>query len=220
MHIVAETALGSLLRAETYSLIHQVIVGLADNFGFRSFGYQYWPGGPVYGDEGFSGVVQSNYPDAWLQRYVDLDYYEDDPIRLSGLNWEGIMEWNLVPRWTARQEQVMQDAARHGLKEGVISSIQDSEGGRSQIAFAGPAGEGEMRLALEVMQIVAPTMAMCFRKAHKLEEKLKFLTERQRDVFLLLHKGRRREEVAHSLSISLRQVDRHISQVKKRVVTT
>lgn len=220
MHRIAETALGSLLRVETYSQIHQVIVGLADNLGFRSFGYQYWPGGPAYGEEGFSGVVQSNYPDAWLQRYVELDYYDDDPLRLYSLNWEGVTEWGLVPRWTARQEQVMQDAARYGLEQGVIAGIQEPNGGRKLISFAGPAGEGNTRLALEVMQIVAPTMTMCFRKTHGLEEKLKFLTERQRDVFLLLRKGRRRDEIAHNLSISLRQVDRHISQLKNRADAT
>jgi DNA-binding CsgD family transcriptional regulator len=110
----------------------------------------------------------------------------------------------------------MQDAAKFGLQDGVVASIQDPNGGRTQIAVAGPEGQGDIQLAPETMPVIAPMLTVCFRRAYRLEEKLAWMTQRQRDVFFELGKGRRRDKIACSLSLSLRQVDRHISTIKDR----
>src|SRR5688572_26427301 len=54
----------------------------------------------------------------------------------------------------------MQEAARFGIEDGVIGSFHDSEGGRLQVTFAGPAGQGDPRLAREALQIVGPVMTV------------------------------------------------------------
>ncbi|TDI60403.1 MAG: hypothetical protein E2O92_05500 [Alphaproteobacteria bacterium] len=217
MHLVVEETLRELIGAETYSRLHAGIENLARNLRYRYFGYQYWPGTAKYGDPEFSGVVQANYPEDWQRRYVEKDYYQDDPVRIYGLEQEGIIEWKLIPRWNSRQELVMQDAARFGLEDGIVSSFKDSQEGRLQLTFAGGAYEGDYRLASDVLPLLVPVMTVCFRRAHRLEEKLKWLTERQRDVFLLLRKGQRRATIAQTLSLSVRQVDRHILHIKATI---
>ena len=206
-----------MLGAETYSRLHAEIESLAQSLQYRYFGYQYWPGTVEYTDPNFSGVVQANYPEDWRRRYVDENYYQDDPVRLYGLEQEGIIEWKLIPRWNSRQEQVMHDAARFGLEEGIVASFKDSQEGRLQLTFAGESYEGDYKLASDVMPLLMPIMTVCFRRAHRLEEKLMWLTVRQRDVFLLLRKGQRRAAIAETLSLSIRQVDRHILHIKEAI---
>jgi|GEM_PF-920449 DNA-binding CsgD family transcriptional regulator len=219
MHIVIEDSLSALMRAETYGQIGEVITDFANQCGFEYFGYQYWPGDYAYGHPEFSGTVQTNFPQVWQRRYVEKNYYHDDPVRLFGLEQEGMLEWSQVPRWNARQETMMQDAANYGLEEGIVASCHENPKGRLQLTLAGKSFKGDMRLAAQAMPSIVPVMLVCFRCAHKLEDKIKWLTERQRDVFLLLRKGQRRENIASQLSLSVRQVDRHIARIKENTGT-
>ena len=216
MHKVVENALTEIVRAETYSQLQDIIDDLATGLGYPYYGYQYWPGTANYGDPDFSGVVQANYPEAWQQRYVDQGYYDNDPVRLQGIEREGIIDWHLIPRWTSDQETVMQDAYRYGLQHGVVASFHENLGGRLQLTFAGKEGDGDSTLSKDALTMIAPALLVCFRRAHKLEEKLKWLTARQRDVFMLWRKGERRENIAETLSVTVRQVDRHIARIKER----
>lgn len=199
MRQVVESSLGALLRAETYADVHDVITRAGIALGYDYFGYHYWPGTEEYGDRDFAGVVQCNYPRAWMSRYVEQDHYDRDPLRRFGLTHDGVTEWRLLDTVDASQERFMQEAARFGLEDGVIGSFHDSEGGRLQVAFAGPAAQGDPRLALEALQILGPAMTVCLRKASLLESRIRWLTERQRDAFFLLRRSAIREKFASYL---------------------
>ncbi len=190
---VVEASLDALLKAETYADVHTVIVRAGVALGYDYFGYQYWPGAQEYGDRDFAGVVQCNYPQAWMSRYVEQNYYDCDPVRLFGLSQDGVSEWRLLDRTDVSQERFMQEAARFGIEDGVIGSFHDSEGSRLQLAYAGPSGRGDPRQALEALQIIGPMMTVCLRKAYLLESRIRWLTERQRDAFFLLRRSAMRE---------------------------
>jgi len=189
LHQVVESSLGALLKAETYSDVHDVISWTGNALGYAHFGYQYWPGAEQYGDRDFAGVVQCSYPQAWMSRYVEQDYYSCDPVRLFGLAHDGVTEWRLLDRPDASHERCMLEAAQFGLEDGVIGSFHDSEGGRLQIAFAGEAGQADPRRALDALQILGPVMTVCLRKAYLLESRIRWLTERQRDAFFQLRRS-------------------------------
>lgn len=216
MYEILETSLESLIKSENYNDIHEVLNKLSQSLGYMYFGYQYWPGKEKYGEVGFSGVVQCNYPDEWQRRYMDEAFYDDDPVVLFSSAREGTVEWRHIPRFNQSQERIMQEAASYGLQEGVVSSCFQRPTGRLQLTFTGPAYRGDLQLALEILPQIVPLMVVTFRRAHKLEEQLKWLTQRQRDVFFMLREGQRRKEIAENMSISLRQVDRHIAEIKIR----
>ncbi len=208
VHPVVEQTLSQLITSETYSGLNTIIEDLSRHLGYPYYGYQYWPGTAEYGDPEFSGVVQVNYPEAWQRRYVEQDYYQDDPVHLYGVEREGVIEWSHIPRRNSYQEAMMRDAAHHGLEEGIVANFRENVRGRLQLTFAGAAYEGDHRLASEMMPLLVPVMMFCFRRAHKLEEKLKWLTEGQRDVFLRFRSDQHRETMAGSLSPSVLQ-NRH-----------
>jgi hypothetical protein len=191
-----ESSLHALLKAETYADVHTIITGACSALGYGYFGYQYWPGIEEYGDRNFAGVVQCNYPQAWMSRYVEEDYYDIDPVRLFGLTHGGVAEWHSLATGPA-QERFMREAARFGIADGVIGSFHDSEGARLQIAYAGPGDRSDPATALEVLQIIGPLMTVCFRKAYQLESRIRWLTERQRDAFLQLRQTALREKYAN-----------------------
>jgi len=136
VHQIVERSLAALMGAETYSDVHYVITSTGIALGYDYFGYQYWPGGEEYGDRDFAGVVQCNYPETWMSRYVEQGFYDIDPVRLFGLTHEGVTEWRLLGGRDMSQEHFMREAAQYGLDHGVVGSFQDSEGGRLQIAGA------------------------------------------------------------------------------------
>lgn len=188
MRKVVESALGSLLKSETYADIHAVIESAGGGLGYGYFGYQYWPGSEEYGDWNFAGVVQCNYPQAWMSRYVERSYYDIDPVRLFGLARDGVAEWNQLEMDDA-QRRMMADAARYDVGDGVVGSFHDSENGRLQLAFAGPEIGTDARAASEALRVLGPVMTVCFRKAHHLESRIRWLTERQRDAFFQLRRA-------------------------------
>jgi hypothetical protein len=185
---VVELSIDTLMKAETYWDIHYVITNAGISLGYDYFGYQYWPGAEEYGDRNFAGVVQCNYPEAWMTRYVEQGFYDIDPVRLYGLSHEGVIEWRQLSLLDPAQQQFMREAADHTLEHGVVGSFHDSEGGRLQVAFAGPAHQGEPALALEVLPVLGPLMTVSFRKASQLESRIRWLTERQRDAFFALRR--------------------------------
>jgi hypothetical protein len=187
---IVEVSLNALTKAETYADVHDVIVDVGKSLGFRYFGYQYWPGSEEYGDRNFAGLVQCNYPQAWQARYAEQDFYAVDPIRLFGLDHDSLSEWRLIDITSDAGEQVMREAARHGLENGVIGSFHDSQRGRLQITYADLMHCGEVDGALEVLGVLGPMMTVSLRRAHELESRIRWLTERQRDVFFALRRKR------------------------------
>lgn len=198
MRQVVESSLYALLRAETYADVHGVITAAGNALGYDYFGYHYWPGAEEYGDRNFAGVVQCNYPQAWMSRYVEQDYHGCDPVRLFGLTQGGVTEWRLLDT-DAAQKSVMREAARFGLEDGVVGSFHDSQGGRLQVAFADATGRGDTRLALDTLRVLGPLTTVCLRKASLLESRIRWLTERQRDAFFLLRQSAIREKFASYL---------------------
>jgi len=193
---VVEQSIDALMGAETYADVHNVITSVGIAIGYPYFGYQYWPGAEQYGDRNFAGVVQCNYPQEWMTRYVEEDYYDIDPVRLFGHAHEGVTEWRLLAAAAPQQVSFMQEAARHGLEHGVVGSFHDTQDGRLQLAYAGHAGRGDVAAALEVLPVVGPLMTVCLRNAAELESRIRWLTERQRDVFFALRREARREKFA------------------------
>ncbi len=196
MRRVVEQSIDALMGAETYADVHNVITSVGIAVGYHYFGYQYWPGAEQYGDRNFAGMVQCNYPQGWMTRYVEEDYYDIDPVRLFGLAHEGVTEWRLLEATMPQQDSFMREAARYGLEHGVVGSFHDSEEGRLQLTYAGHAGEGNPALALEVLPVIGPMMTVCLRNAAELESRIRWLTERQRDVFFALRREAKREKYA------------------------
>ncbi|MGE0669230.1 MAG: autoinducer binding domain-containing protein [Sphingomonadales bacterium] len=198
MRQIVESSLGALLGAETYADVHQVIVSVGEALGYAYYGYQYWPGGEEYGDRNFAGLVQCNYPQAWLVRYVDQSYYDIDPVRLFGIAQEGVVEWHQLDTLQPAQQEFMQEAARFGIEDGVIGSFHDSEGGRLQLAYACAAGAVAPGPGLETLQVAGPLMTVCLRKASHTESRIRWLTERQRDSLFQMRRLVNRERFANS----------------------
>ena len=196
MRRIVEQSIDALMGAETYADVHNVIINAGIALGYDYFGYQYWPGAEQYGDRNFAGVVQCNYPQGWMTRYVEEDYYDIDPVRLFGLAHEGVAEWRALDLAAPLQNDFMREAARYGLEHGVVGSFHDSEEGRLQLTYAGCAERGEASLALEVLPIIGPMMTVCLRNAAQLESRIRWLTERQRDVFFSLRRQAKREKFA------------------------
>jgi hypothetical protein len=193
---VVETSLDALFKAETYADVHSVITSAGAALNYEYFGYQYWPGTEDYGDRNFAGVVQANYPHAWMARYVEQGYYDIDPVRLFGLASGGVSEWRLIQGMDAAQHHVMSEAARFGVVDGVIGSFHDSERGRLQLAFATAATQRDQRPALETLRVLGPALTVCLRRAYQLESRIRWLTERQRDAFFHLRRSAYREKLA------------------------
>ena len=198
MRQIVETSLGALLGAETYSDVHRVIASVGEALGYPFYGYQYWPGSEEYGDRNFAGLVQCNYPQSWLSRYVEQKYYDIDPVRLFGLAQEGVVEWHQLASLDPLQQRFMKEAAQFGLEDGVIGSFHDSEGGRLQLAYACAAGTVDPAPGVEALHIAGPLMTVCLRKASHLESRIRWLTERQRDSLYQVRASANRERFANS----------------------
>lgn len=191
-------------------------MNLAERLGYDYCGFEWSPGGAQLGTPGYEGSAASNYPKAWLDRWTKQNYIDHDPVYAFSLAGEGVRTWTALPQDTPEAKTMMADAAHHGLEAGLVAAYPEMEGGRFTLILGGVEPVGDPEIASDALPILLPLIAAQYRRAHRAEVVLARLTARERTVLLELEKGNRRVDIAGTLNIHERSVDRHLQAIKKK----
>ncbi len=86
--------------------------------------------------------VRTNYPDAWISRYLLNDYVRIDPVLQMAKGVTGPFCWSAI-RLEAEHEEMMAHAAKHGVSPFGFSVVHiDDIGRRSVLSFNSENVEG------------------------------------------------------------------------------
>lgn len=163
-------------------------------------------------------VVQiSGYPEPWLDRYWDKGYFALDPVieycshHVLPIAWE-----QLVPRSSAANRQVMNEASEFGLRSGISMPMHGPHGELGIMSFAQTSSPTRARRSIEhampVVQLLAGYVHEAVRRVSGLveEDPPARLSVRERDCLRWASDGKTSWEISKLLNISERTVNFHL----------
>lgn len=166
-------------------------------------------------------VLATNYPKAWVRRYVDQGYYAIDPsvARCVGtqtpLLWEDALFHDAQEMWD--------EAQSFGLREGWAQSHRDSLGAVSMLTFArsGTPVSGVERKAkterMNALLVQIHGLMVCAIRSQIVEEMSAPLSEREMEVLRWAADGKTGRDIGQILNISLATVRFHTRNAMEKL---
>ncbi|MBU6248249.1 MAG: autoinducer binding domain-containing protein [Xanthomonadaceae bacterium] len=197
-------------RSSMQSLVH-VMRDITGELGFEHCSYVLRQSLPIAQPAFHWG---STYPQAWLDRYVDQNYFERDPLVQNALDSEVPVVWS--DRSVERLPEFWEEARSFGINHGwaVSSRGRDRTVGLLTVArqhdavSAEELEQSEMRLlwlahAMHGVASLLPDVAQPVTEP---------LSAREREVLLWSAAGKTADEIGLILAISTRTVTFHINR--------
>lgn len=152
--------------------------------------------------------VRTNYPDAWVGRYLLMNYIDVDPVAKAGFRSSVPRLWSELD-WSAPETALFAaDAAKHGLGEsGFLVPVIDQRHRRAMVNFCSKKSASQWR------RYVQRERANLLRVAHMLHEQAVLelfgrkddaprLTSRELECLALAARGLDAPRVARHLGLS------------------
>ncbi len=176
-----------------------------------------------------TAVGLSNYPDSWIEVFLERQYYVDDPIHAASQKVASAFLWSDVAsliNMSSRQKQILNQAKVEGLGDGFTIPIHVPGEYFGSCSFGTKYGRPYSQECLPNLNYFgcfafeAARRIMRTRSADTaLWEKIR-LTNRQLDCVALVGQGKSNWEASRILGISENTVHQHIEDAKKRYDVT
>lgn len=167
-----------------------------------------------------------NYPDEWLERYMNEHYILVDPVYRKCLNPGAPFTWKeaLLENPTPQSIKMMAEAKEFSLREGIGLSFYQ---GMGRVAGFGISGTlPNARNDADALSELRLGAMHCFEKYYDLvgmgteNDGKPILTAREREVLLRVAQGMTKSEVADALGIGESCVKRHCESVFRKLNAT
>jgi LuxR family transcriptional regulator, quorum-sensing system regulator BjaR1 len=190
---------------------------LIGRFGFHSFLMTELPLVPAMGPDDL--FIRNNWPPNWWERYIGRRYYLVDPISMASFNETRPFYWSDAARkyaTTPAALAVMAEAAEHGMREGLTFAFSDGLRWKSVVSI-GKADEGRLSADDVGLLYLASIHFGLALSAYKARNAGDHLSLREREVLLWVACGKTAWEVGQILGVSKNTVDRHLSQIRRKL---
>ncbi len=170
--------------------------------------------------------IASNYPDDWMQYYVEQEFEALDPVRAGMYATAGTFVWSDMQKsqpLTRSQHIFMNEAVDAGLHAGIGIPLRGTHGA---IAGVGAASSDPHIEADQITRAKAQLFSTQFYNVYLTLESLTAdmppisITDREREILQLVAKGLTRKEIARELNISPNTVNIHNTKILKKFMTT
>lgn len=228
---IAKDAIEIIVKATNNNEIKGVIQNIATLFGFELFTYaRLFPKAMTR----LEMVVIGNYPDEFVNVYMENEYYYIDPAMKhctsSGLPYY----WKEI--FTCKEQNVIdfsENSSRFGLKEGFTVGVNGNFGDYSVFSLGGSKPTDELSMELEkavgVAHMIMPYIHEQVSKISPVkpifptltkqysDSPLQELTTREKECLLWTADGKTSHEISVILSISESTVNFHLKNSVKKL---
>lgn len=165
--------------------------------------------------------VRLTYPASWIKRYVQMGYFDVDPITREGFQRALPFSWNELPIRSDVEAAFMADATRHGVgPRGFSVPVVSKRGHRGLFSISFSRSEEEWAKFLSTAQ---STLIQIANRLHRRvvadvfgEGKL-HLTTRELECLRWIALGKDTSEIAVILSISPHTVRDYLKSVRYKL---
>ncbi len=163
-----------------------------------------------------NSFLLSRYPDAWLERYVDQNYYDFDDVIKTAFNQTRPYIWKDENR-DLKNQQIFSESGEFGIIHGITIPIFVEGYYPTTVNIAGDIAKipEENFHALHLISIHYHDLILKILTRNKEDHKKVTLTKRQRECLQWAAAGKSYNDIGDILSISTRTVQFHISNTMK-----
>lgn len=163
-----------------------------------------------------------NYPEEWLNHYVENHYVEHDPVYQKALvsckpyTWKDVQKSDI----SEKAQQVMDEAGECNLYNGIGLALHRPYGQIIGMGFAG--SEKDARCDKDAVSTIHAAANQFFIAYLALSKKDDFFEEikisvREKEILLWLSRGKTKSEIADILYVTESTVKRHCENVFKKL---
>ncbi len=174
-------------------------------------------------DQASKVISLYNYPDSWVEYFVENALYVEDPIHVASLLSNVGFSWSEVPsklHITRRQKKILTMAAKHGLRNGYTVPANVPGEGTGSCSFVTHDRTELPGRSLLVAELIGD---FAFEAARRLSREgmppgggMPRLTARQHDCLLLVIHGKTDKEIGRILGISEETVTEYLDLLRRR----
>ncbi|ALK09249.1 LuxR family transcriptional regulator [Blastochloris viridis] len=163
----------------------------------------------------------NSWPNGWHDRYLERDYYRDDPVAAFGRVRIDPFTWHDAPIDDERQPRgrlIMAEAADIGMRDGLVIPIVTSRSLHSCVSVAGEAPERDpdVQRAIHLVGMFAHARAVQLA-SEQAPVRRRLLSDREREVLLWVAAGKTAWEISRILGIAERTVIYHVTTAARRL---
>ena len=170
-------------------------------------------------------TLRSNYPDAWIGRYLERSYRFYDPVVVTGVRSRAPFRWGhggFLDRFSKAERLVFHEAREYAITEGYCIPVTGPSGdiGLFSVAAASRAEIDEVvedraaELQLFVVQLFDELMRSIERAART---KPRPLSNRERECLLWTSEGLTTERIAAQVRLSESAVNYHLGNASRKL---
>ena len=163
-------------------------------------------------------IINFNYPDEWVEIYINKDYHNVDPIVKENFSNFKPQYWvDTYKKYNPPKEFIFL-AEDFGLKKGYAYGIKDKDNKGSIFSFADTFTERHPRTEIILKYIIPHLHQSLVRIMVQERAKQKVnLTPREKEVLKWIKEGKTSWDISVILGISERTVNFHINNIKHKL---
>ncbi len=209
-------ALDFVDRSQHYTALQPLIDDFSQMVAGQGFGTFVMTGLPVVGTDFDQLVICNHWPTDWTDRYVEQNYFPDDPVSKWSLTKDRPFQWAEARRAnerTGRVEQIDGEAREFGMADGIAFPMRTSRGWQAVMSLASERAvdvskrdEGMLLMASIYFQMAATDLMTT-------EKKTVSITPREREILQWTAVGKTAWETSQILNISEKTVRNHLNAI-------
>lgn len=191
-------------------------------YGFDRIMYSALTHHPVY-DSISAPSIMRNYPDDWINYYVEHGYVQADPVRKYGIATRGPFTWAGMEeklQLSPVQKDVMNGGREAGLHNGIGIPLHGPFGEVLGVGLASSTGgvdPKECLSAVHLLTVQFHTVYMAHLETEKMTRPPVHLTPREHEVLQWCREGKSNWAIGEILNISEHGVDFHLRNILNKL---
>ncbi|OHC73970.1 MAG: hypothetical protein A3G18_10540 [Rhodospirillales bacterium RIFCSPLOWO2_12_FULL_58_28] len=167
--------------------------------------------------------IMRNYPDDWINHYVEKGYIQTDPVRKYGIATRGPFTWEGMEeklQLSPAQKDVMNGGREAGLHNGIGVPLHGPFGEVVGVGLASSTGgvdPKEHLSAIHLLTVQFHTVYMAHLEIEKRARPPVRLTPREREVLQWCKEGKSNWAIGEILHISEHGVDFHLRNILSKL---
>lgn len=165
-------------------------------------------------------ILMNGWPDAWTERYLEAQHYDQDPLRRYCMSTDQTFSWSEIPRSltiSARAAAVLAEAPAFGLNDGLCVPLH-TRFGAGGFSLSGEAIEDTPSMR-NMVRLLSFYVCEAIERSDKKRLQVAQLTVRERDVLTWVAVGATGPEIAVTLGISEYTVADHLKNARLKLGT-
>jgi len=209
-------------QADTVDSLFKVFEDAMSSMGFDRILLALMNDHPALKKEAEHGVVR-NYPESWVNYYLEKKYDVIDPVRTLSFTKTGVYTWSEIidsGSLSKKQIQMFNEAEEAKLYNGIGVALR---GGGGAVAALGAASTDRhidlCPFILDKVNLLANQFYVCYWRLMESHATLStvVLTTREGDILKWSAKGLTKVDIGHRLNISHHTVDYHVRNILKKL---